>query len=90
VARVADEYPEEVRREVEVDEITEMLDPEEEIDRTRENVCWTLLYLGERVTDTVPKLRKVSKNDPSERVRGVAEMAADKIENRDKDWRADK
>ena len=87
VARVADEYPEEVYQEVETDEITEMLDAEEEIERTRENACWALLRLGERVTETVPRLRGVSQNDPSERVRGIAEMAADEIENSDEDWR---
>ena len=86
VARVADKHPDGVHQEVKVDEITEILDAEEEIERTRENVCWTLLYLGERVTNTVPELRKASEDDPSERVREVAEMAADQIENRDKDW----
>jgi len=66
VARAADEYPDRVHQEVDVDEITEMLDTEEEIERTRENVCWTLLYLGERVTGTVPELRKRVRKTPRE------------------------
>ncbi len=85
VARVADKHPDVVHQEVETNDVTEMLDSEKEIERTRENACWTLLYLGERVIDTVPELRKASEDDPSERVKEVAEMAADHIENRDKD-----
>ena len=87
IARVADEYPDKVYDQVEIGEVVSMLDPEEEIERTREDTCWTLLYFGERATQAVPELESASEEDPSERVSDIAEMAADHIQNRDKDWR---
>lgn len=70
-----------------VDRIAEMLD-EDELERAREHACWALMYLGERASEAVPDVEAAAGTDPSERVREVAEMALDKIEDdRDQDWR---
>jgi hypothetical protein len=76
-SRVAKEYPDEVFEEVDVDRVVELLN--EELERTRENACWTLLRLGERVSDTLPELERVANEDSSERVREVAGAAVDNI-----------
>ena len=85
VTRTAKEYPERVNSEVGVDEIVGMLDASE-LERTREHACWALLYLGERATEAVPRLEEIAEFAPSERVREVAEMALEEIED-DRDWR---
>ena len=84
VTRIAKEYPEKVEREVGIDKIEEMLD--EDLERTRDHACWALMYLGEGTSEAVPDLEAVAEDDPSERVREVAEMALDRIEN-GRDWR---
>jgi HEAT repeat protein len=84
VTRVAKEYPEKVEEEAGIDRITEMLD--EDLERTRDHACWALMYLGEGTSEAVPDLEAVAEDDPSERVREVAEMALDRIEN-GRDWR---
>jgi len=84
VTRIAKEYPERVEREVGIDRITEMLD--ENLERTREHSCWALMYLGERSEEAVPEIEAVAEDDPSKRVREVAEVALDKIED-NREWR---
>ena len=84
VTRTAKEYPERVENEVGVEAIAGMLDYSE-LERAREHACWALLYLGERAKVAVPRLEEAAETDPSERVREVAEMALEHIENRDRD-----
>jgi hypothetical protein len=87
IARVAKECPDEVEDEVGVDRIERMLDADEAI--PREKACWALMYLGERATESVSRLKKVSEEDGSERVRKVAKKAVYHIESEDKDWRVE-
>jgi HEAT repeat protein len=84
VTRVAKEYPERVERGVGIDRIVEMLD--EDLERTRKHACWALMYLGERASESVPDLEAVAEDDPSKRVREVAGMALEKIED-NREWR---
>jgi HEAT repeat protein len=84
ITRIAKEYPARVEREAGIDRIAEMLN--EDLKRTRDHACWALMYLGERASESVPDLEAVAEDDPSKRVREVAEMALDKIED-DREWR---
>lgn len=84
ITRVAKKYPDIVEDEVGVDAIERML--EDDHDRTRENACWALQYLGDRAKEAIPRLQELCREDSDERVQEVAEMAYHHIEKRDKDW----
>jgi HEAT repeat protein len=84
VTRIAKDYPEKVEQEAGIDGITEMLN--EDLERTRDHACWALMYLGDRAEEAAPEVKTVAEDDSSERVREVAGMALDHIED-SRDWR---